>query len=128
MEHKILIVDDERSLVQVLRRTLQFEFPDAQIDVAYSGEEGLSRLAEEAYDLIIADLRMPGFDGLELIRGVRYLNPDVPIILATGYGTDEARRGAAQLARGLVSGQALQRRRPDRDGETSADKQESDGR
>jgi two-component system response regulator PilR (NtrC family) len=97
MEHKILIVDDEKGLVHALRQTLQFEFPGLQIDAAYSGEEGLSRLAEAAYDLIIADLRMPGFGGLELVRGVRYLNPDVPIILVTGFGTDEARHEAAQL-------------------------------
>ena len=87
----------KESLVHVLRRTLESEFLDVRVDVAYSGEEGLSRLADEAYDLIIVDLSMPGFDGLELIRGVRYLNPDVPIILATGYGTAEARREAARL-------------------------------
>lgn len=97
MEPRVLIVDDEESLVQVLCRTLEAGFPGVQVDVAYSGEEGLSRLAEMAYDLIIADLRMPGFDGLDLIRGVRYLNPDVPIILATGYGTAEARRQADRL-------------------------------
>jgi len=97
MQHRILIVDDERSLVHALRQTLQFEFPGLQVDAAYSGEEGLSRLAGAAYDLIIADLLMPGFDGLELIKGVRYLNPDVPIILATGFGTDEVRNEAARL-------------------------------
>jgi YesN/AraC family two-component response regulator len=97
MQCKILIVDDEPGLVRALRQTLRFEFPAIQVDAAYSGEEGLSRLAKAAYDLIIADVRMPGFDGLELVKGVRYLNPEVPIILVTGFGTDEARDEAARL-------------------------------
>jgi len=97
MEHRVLIVDDERGLVHALRQTLRLEFPELQVDAAYSGEEGLSRLAEAVYDLIIADVRMPGFDGLELVKGVRYLNPEVPIILVTGFGTDQVRDEAAQL-------------------------------
>ena len=97
MKPKILIVDDERHLVGSLQQTLLLEFPGGLVDAAYSGEEGLSRLAESTYDLILADLRMPGFDGLELIRGVRYLSPDVPIVLMTGYGSDLIRDEAAEL-------------------------------
>jgi two-component system response regulator VicR len=97
MKPKILIVDDERHLVGSLQQTLLLEFPGGLVDVAYSGEEGLSRLAECTYDLILADLRMPGFDGLELIRGVRYLSPDVPIVLMTGYGSDLIRDEAREL-------------------------------
>jgi two-component system response regulator PilR (NtrC family) len=97
MTSKMLIVDDEIHLVRFLQQTLLLEFPDSRVDVAYSGEEALSRLAQSSYDLILADLRMPGFDGLELIRGVRYLNPQVPIILMTGYGTGLIREEAAKL-------------------------------
>lgn len=97
MKPKILIVDDERHLVGSLQQTLRLEFPGGHVDAAYSGEEGLSRLAECTYDLILADLRMPGFDGLELIRGVRYLSPDVPIVLMTGYGSDLIRDEAGEL-------------------------------
>jgi DNA-binding response OmpR family regulator len=97
MGAKFLIVDDEESLVFFLEQTLLIEFPGSRVDAAYSGEEGLSLLAERAYDLILADLRMPGFDGLELIKGVRYLNPTIPIILMTGYGSKVLRTKAAQL-------------------------------
>ena len=97
MKPKILIVDDERHLVRSLQQTLRLEFPEGLVDAAYSGEEGLSRLAECTYDLILADLRMPGFDGLELIRGVRYLSPDVPIVLMTGYGSDLIKDEAGEL-------------------------------
>ncbi len=97
MGAKILIVDDEKTLVHSLRQTLLLEFPGSQVDVAYSGEEGLSQLAERTYDLLIADLRMPGFDGLDLIKGVRYLDPRVPIVLMTGYGSESVQEEAAQM-------------------------------
>jgi DNA-binding NtrC family response regulator len=54
-------------------------------------------LAESVYDLIIADLRMPGFDGLQLIKGVRYVDPEVPIILMTAYGSGTLREEAGRL-------------------------------
>jgi CheY-like chemotaxis protein len=97
MEPKILIVDDEKGLVFVLRKALLLEFPVASVDMAYSGEEGLSRLASSSYDLIIADFRMPGFDGLELVKGVRYLDRQVPIVLITGYGSQAVREEAGRL-------------------------------
>jgi CheY-like chemotaxis protein len=97
MTHRILIVDDEKQLVYYLRQTLSLEIPESEVDAAYSGEEALSRLAAQAYDLILADLRMPGFDGLELIKGVRYLDANVPIVLMTGYGSGSIEREASRL-------------------------------
>jgi len=97
MPERILIVDDEKQLAHTLRQTLLMELPGTCIDTAYSGEEALSKLADGPYDLIVADLRMPGFDGLDLIKGVRYLDGAVPIILMTGYGSRVAEREAARL-------------------------------
>jgi DNA-binding response OmpR family regulator len=97
MKPRILVVDDERSLVGALQQILQLEFPEGQVDPAYSGEEALSCLAGSDYDLIIADLRMPGFDGLELIKGVRYIEPDVPIILMTAFGSQAIKKQAITL-------------------------------
>ena len=94
---KILIVDDERPLVGALQQILSLDFPEVQVEAAFSGEEALSRLAGSGYDLIIADLRMPGFDGLELIKGVRYMEPEVPIILMTAFGSDVVKGQADQL-------------------------------
>jgi DNA-binding response OmpR family regulator len=98
MDQRVLIVDDDESLCFLLRQALLQEFPDSQVDVAHSGEEGLSRLAESSYDLIIADIRMPGLDGLGLISAVRYLDASVPVIIMTGYGTESIRSEAASLA------------------------------
>ena len=92
-----MIVDDERPLIGLLQQILSLDFPGVQIDAAFSGEEALSRLAGSGYDLIIADLRMPGFDGLELIKGVRYMEPEVPIILMTAYGSESVKGQADGL-------------------------------
>lgn len=97
MSARVLIVDDEKRLAYFLGQTLQIDFPDCQVDTANSGEEALSSLASSTYDLIIADVRMPGVSGIELIKGVRYLDADVPIILMTGYGSASLRREAAML-------------------------------
>jgi DNA-binding response OmpR family regulator len=97
MQPRILIVDDERTLVRMLRQVLEIEMPDAVVDAAYSGEDALSQLAKTTFDLILADLRMPGLGGLELIKGVRYLDPDVPIILMTAYGSNDLEVQAAMV-------------------------------
>ncbi|HSJ54789.1 MAG TPA: response regulator [Anaerolineae bacterium] len=89
MPARILIVDDEKQLAQALRSALLMEIPDCTVDLAHSGEEALSRLAGATYNLILADLRMPGVGGMELIRGVRYLDAQVPVVLMTGYGSPQ---------------------------------------
>ncbi len=90
MTVRILIVDDEENLVLLAQTGSAVPVPRRLAWIRpISGEEGLSRLAVNAYDLIIADYRMPGFSGLELIKGVRYLDPRTPIILMTAYGSEE---------------------------------------
>lgn len=97
MSARVLIVDDEKRLAFSLGQALQLDFPECHVDTANSGEEALSALASNTYTLIIADVRMPGVSGLDLIRGVRYLDAEVPIILMTGYGSDSLRIQAAML-------------------------------
>lgn len=97
MSARILVVDDERQLVYSLRQTLLMEIAGVEVDAAYSGEEALSHMADSSYDLIIADLRMPGFSGLDLIKGVRYVDQDVPILLMTGYGSSSLKAQAVAL-------------------------------
>jgi DNA-binding response OmpR family regulator len=97
MSARVLIVDDEKRLAFSLGQTLQLDFPECRVDTANSAEEALSVLASNTYDLIIADVRMPGVSGLDLIKGVRYLDAEVPIILMTGYGSEPLRRQAATL-------------------------------
>jgi two-component system, NtrC family, response regulator AtoC len=82
---RILIVDDEENLVALFRRILQKEGYDVQC--AFSGEEALDKLETEWFDLVITDLRMPGMDGLELLSKGKAVNPAMPFIMLTAFGT-----------------------------------------
>lgn len=80
----ILFTDDEESI----RLLYQEEFEEAGYDVvvAASGEEALEKFAEVEPDLLVVDIKMPGMDGIELVRRIRESSTDVPVILCTAYG------------------------------------------
>jgi excisionase family DNA binding protein len=84
--HRVLVVDDEDGIRELLRKTLQLA--DYDVDVAEDGRAALERLRLKRYDLLITDLRMPGIDGLAVIRDARRLRPDLPVIIITGYSTE----------------------------------------
>jgi excisionase family DNA binding protein len=92
---RILVVDDEASIREVLSKTLALAEYD--VDVANDGQSALERLRAAEYDLLITDLKMPGVDGLTVIREVRRSNPDMPIIIVTGYSTESSAIEAINL-------------------------------
>jgi len=95
--HRVLVVDDEPSIRDLLAKTLALAEYD--VDTATDGASALDRLREMrgAYDLIIADLRMPGMDGLTLIREVKHINANIPIIIITGFSTESSAIEAVNL-------------------------------
>ncbi len=80
MHERILIVDDEPEIVRVLRGYL--EQSGYRVLSAYDGLEGLRRARQEAPDLVILDLMLPGMDGLDVYRNLRQ-NTDIPVIMVT---------------------------------------------
>lgn len=84
---KILVVDDEAVIREGIRRILEKE--GYQVEPKSSGRVALERLQEEDFDLVITDLKMPGMGGLELLKAIRILQPNVPVILITGFSTVE---------------------------------------
>jgi excisionase family DNA binding protein len=94
---RILVVDDEASIRDLLAKTLALAEYD--VDTASDGSAALDRLRERrgSYNLMIADLRMPGMDGLTLIREVKRLRPDLPIIIITGFSTESSAIEAVNL-------------------------------
>ncbi len=92
---KVLLVDDEREFVQTLSERLQMR--DYGSAVAYDGEEALSILAEEEPEVMVLDLKMPGIDGLEVLRRVRREHPNVEVIVLTGHGSKEIERECLEL-------------------------------
>jgi DNA-binding response OmpR family regulator len=84
----ILIVDDEKNIRLTLSQAL--ETLGAGIDTASNGEEALKKLKEKEFGLILLDIRMPGMDGMEVLRRVREIRPDIRVIMITAYGTVES--------------------------------------
>ena len=83
--HKILVVDDEESVRSMVAVLLQKE--GYQVSSAQGGEEALDLLGEQAFDLVISDIRMPRMDGLQLLDRIQALYPDITVIMMSAFGT-----------------------------------------
>lgn len=92
---KILIIDDENIVLKSCLRILINE--DYEIDTVPSGDEGLARTAKKEYDIVITDLKMPGIGGMEVLAMLRKDQPEVTVIIFTGYATVETTREALKL-------------------------------
>jgi excisionase family DNA binding protein len=92
---RILVVDDEESVRELLSRTLALA--EYEVDVAPEGRTAIDRMRIIPYDLLITDLRMPGVDGLTVIREARRLKADIPVIIVTGYSTEASAIEAINL-------------------------------
>ena len=92
---RVLLVDDEPEILEVLRVVLTAGGHEAI--VASGGEEALALLDEQAFDLLITDVRMKPVDGFELVERVRKAHPDMPFMMVTAFYANEARRKAEEL-------------------------------
>jgi excisionase family DNA binding protein len=92
---RILVVDDEASIRELLSKTLALAEYD--VDIAPDGRSALERLRLYPYDLLIADLKMPGMDGLTVIHEAKRLRADLPVIIITGFSTEASAIEAVNL-------------------------------
>lgn len=92
---KVLLVDDERDFVEALSERLQMR--DYSSAVVYGGEEALSIVEEDEPEVMVLDLKMPGIDGLEVLRLVKEKHPNVEVIVLTGHGSEDAARLCQEL-------------------------------
>ncbi len=83
MKKRILVVDDEEGLRLLYKEELEDE--GADVIVAASGPEALEKLDENEVDLVLLDIKMPGMDGVEVLRRVKEKHKDLPVILCTAY-------------------------------------------
>ncbi|PYR26759.1 MAG: hypothetical protein DMF92_17800 [Acidobacteria bacterium] len=92
---RVLVVDDEASIRDLLSKTLALA--EYEVDVAPDGRSALERMRMYAYDLLIADLKMPGMDGLTVIREAKRYKVDLPVIIITGFSTESSAIEAVNL-------------------------------
>jgi excisionase family DNA binding protein len=92
---RVLVVDDEASIRDLLAKTLALAEYD--VDVAPDGRSALERMRLYPYDLLIADLKMPGMDGLTVIREAKRYKSDLPVIIITGFSTESSAIEAVNL-------------------------------
>ena len=83
----ILIIDDEKAIRKTLGEILSYE--GYKMEEAGDGEEGLKRIKEKEYDVILCDIKMPKIDGIEFLERAKEINADIPIIMISGHGTIE---------------------------------------
>ena len=85
---RILAVDDEPVVLDALRRVLAID--GFSIDTVESGSEALGLVQRRDYDFVFTDLKMPGMSGVEVVKAVRQLRPDIDVAVITGYATVES--------------------------------------
>lgn len=95
MEKRVLVVDDDQVVGQSFERVLQGK--GYKVDTALSGREAFEKYAGADFDMVFMDLKMPGPDGLEVAQRIKEMNPWLPIVVVTGYGSQEQEEKAKAI-------------------------------
>src|SRR5687768_14940668 len=88
MKPRILVIDDEAAIRDSLRMILEYE--DYQFTGAASGQEGIALVQRDRPDLVMLDIKMPGMDGMEVLRKLRAHDETLPIVMISGHGGSAA--------------------------------------
>jgi len=92
---KVLLVDDEREFVKTLSERLSMR--DMGSAVVYDGESALELISSDEPEVMVLDLKMPGVDGIEVLRRVKAERPEIEVIILTGHGSEEDRKTCMQM-------------------------------
>ena len=88
MTERILVIDDEVDMLMLLRMIIE-EKTAWEVETTNNPSEGLKMVMENDYHLVIADLKMPGMDGMEVFEELKEIKPEIPVIIITAYGSLE---------------------------------------
>ena len=86
---KILIIEDEAAIRRVLTKILSEESITYQVEDAEDGLQGLEKIKNQDYDLVLCDIKMPKMDGIELLEAVKKIKPEIPMVMISGHGDME---------------------------------------
>ena len=87
MEEKVLLVDDEKDFIEALGERMANR--GMNVSTTTSAKDAVKKVEEESYDAIVLDLQMPEMDGIEALKAIKKINPDMQVILLTGHATVE---------------------------------------
>ena len=94
-KNKVLVVDDDETVRRSYLRSLQST--SCQVVVAKDGEEALQKMEQNPYDVVLLDMRMPGQDGLSVLRTIKKKWPESEVVIITGYPTVDSAKQAVRL-------------------------------
>ena len=83
---KILIIEDEAAIRRVLTKILSEENETYQVEDVEDGIQGLEKIKNEDYDLVLCDIKMPKMDGVEVLEAIKKLKPEIPVVMISGHG------------------------------------------
>ena len=86
---KILIIEDEAAIRRVLTKILSEENDSYQVEDAEDGVQGLEKIKNNDYDLVLCDIKMPKMDGVEVLEAVKKIKPEIPMVMISGHGDME---------------------------------------
>jgi len=89
---KVLVVDDKEIMCYSLQVSL--ENHDYQVVTTQKPREALAKIKQETFDVVLADIRMPGMDGIQLLKAIKKIHPQLPVIFMTAYPTEGLELGA----------------------------------
>ncbi|HOU30839.1 MAG TPA: response regulator, partial [Bacteroidales bacterium] len=81
---RILVIDDEKSIRNTLKEVLEYE--NHEVDLAEDGPSGIELFSNNAYDIVLCDIKMAKMDGIEVLEKILEISPDTPVIMISGHG------------------------------------------
>lgn len=92
---RVLVIDDEKDMCWILRKI--FEDVGYEVITAHKGQEGIEKARKDSADLAILDLKLPDINGLEVLSALKRINPRMPVVVITAFGTPEMNEAALDL-------------------------------
>ncbi|WP_029035300.1 sigma-54-dependent transcriptional regulator [Salinimicrobium terrae] len=83
---RILLIEDEAAIRRVLIKILTEENATYEVEEAADGLEGIEKIKDQEYDLILCDIKMPKMDGVEVLEAVKKIKPEIPMVMISGHG------------------------------------------
>jgi two-component system nitrogen regulation response regulator NtrX len=83
---KILVIEDEAAIRRVLTKILSEESDTYQVEEAEDGLQGIEKIKNDDYDLVLCDIKMPKMDGVEVLEAVKKIKPEIPMVMISGHG------------------------------------------